>query len=128
MLSLTGIATVSQYVTALQSVTFATTSAVTTTRSLSIVAYDGSLDSSPAGESVNVAIAAPVVTTSVSAVSFNGTNGANPGGSLTLSANGSTLYGMTPYGGADGDGNIFSIPVTGGTPTTLFSFNGTNGD
>ena len=30
-------------------------------------------------------------------------------------------------GGANGDGTIFSIPVTGGTPTTLLSFNGTNG-
>ena len=35
---------------------------------------------------------------------------------------------MTSDGGADGDGNIFSIPVTGGTPTNLLSFNGTNGD
>ena len=58
-------------------------------------------------------------------LSFNGTNGANPDGSLTLS--GSTLYGMTIGGGANGDGTIFSIPVTGGTPTTLLSFNGTNG-
>ena len=29
---------------------------------------------------------------------------------------------------ANGDGTIFSIPVTGGTPTTLLSFNGTNGE
>ena len=34
---------------------------------------------------------------------------------------------MTTHGGANGDGTIFSIPVTGGTPTTLLSFNGTNG-
>ncbi len=34
---------------------------------------------------------------------------------------------MTGNGGANGDGTIFSIPVTGGTPTTLLSFNGTNG-
>ena len=58
-------------------------------------------------------------------LSFNGTNGAIPYGSLTLI--GSTLYGMTALGGANGDGTIFSIPVTGGTPTTLLSFNGTNG-
>ena len=45
---------------------------------------------------------------------------------MTLS--GSTLYGMTYGGGTNGDGNIFSMPVTGGTPTTLLSFNGTNGD
>ena len=35
---------------------------------------------------------------------------------------------MTSGGGANGDGNIFSIPVTGGTPTILLSFNGTNGE
>ena len=35
---------------------------------------------------------------------------------------------MTEDGGANGDGTIFSIPVTGGTPTTLLSFNGTNGE
>ncbi len=61
-------------------------------------------------------------------LSFNGTNGANPYGNVTLSANGSTLYGMTHVGGTNGDGTVFSIPVTGGTPTTLLSFNGTNGD
>ena len=49
---------------------------------------------------------------------------------MTLS--GSTLYGMTQAGGTGfgntGYGNIFSIPVTGGAPTNLLSFNGTNGD
>jgi uncharacterized repeat protein (TIGR03803 family) len=60
--------------------------------------------------------------------SFNGTDGESPEGSLTLSADGSTLYGMTANGGASNDGNIFSIPVTGGTPTILTSFNGTNGE
>jgi uncharacterized repeat protein (TIGR03803 family) len=60
-------------------------------------------------------------------LSFNNTNGASPYGSLTLSADGSTLYGMTYSGGANSDGTIFSIPVTGGTPTTLLSFNGTDG-
>ena len=46
-------------------------------------------------------------------------------GDLTL--RGTTLYGMTEEGGANGDGTIFSIPVTGGTPTILFSFDGTHG-
>ena len=40
---------------------------------------------------------------------------------------GSTLYGETESGGASGDGTIFSIPVTGGTPATLFSFDGADG-
>jgi uncharacterized repeat protein (TIGR03803 family) len=60
--------------------------------------------------------------------SFNSSDGANPYGGLTLSANGSTFYGMTQYGGAHNDGTIFSIPVTGGTPTVLFSFDGTHGE
>ena len=57
--------------------------------------------------------------------SFNGTDGDEPNGSLTLI--GSTLYGMTAQGGANRDGTIFSIPVTGGSLTTLHSFNGTDG-
>ncbi len=128
VLTLTGSATVANYQTALQSVTFSTTSTTTTTRSISIVADDGALASDSAAESVNLAIGAPVVTPSdfQTLLSFNGTNGGFPNGSLTLS--GSTLYGMTEDGGANGDGTIFSIPVTGGTPTTLASFNGTNGE
>ena len=58
--------------------------------------------------------------------SFDGTDyidsnhGACPG-SLILS--GSNLYGMTFYGGFYHDfGTIFSEPVGGGTPTTLYSF------
>ncbi len=50
------------------------------------------------------------------------THGALPSGGLTLSGDGSTLYGMTPHGGAYGWGTVFSVPVTGGTPTILFSF------
>ena len=60
-------------------------------------------------------------------LSFNGTNGGGPAGDLTLSADGSTLFGMTPNGGANGDGTIFSIPAAGGTLTTLLSFNGVDG-
>jgi uncharacterized repeat protein (TIGR03803 family) len=59
--------------------------------------------------------------------SFNGPNGATPKGSLILSADGSTLFGMTEYGGQYNDGEVFSIPLTGGTPKVLFSFNGPNG-
>jgi uncharacterized repeat protein (TIGR03803 family) len=60
--------------------------------------------------------------------SFNGTNGQGPAyGSLTLSNDGSTFYGVTKEGGAYGCGTIFSIPVSGGDPTVLASFNGVNG-
>ena len=54
---------------------------------------------------------------------FNGSNGNEPIGGLTLS--GSTLYGMTEYGGSQSGGTIFSLPVTGGAATTIFQFDGT---
>jgi uncharacterized repeat protein (TIGR03803 family) len=57
--------------------------------------------------------------------SFNAGDGAGPEAGLILSGN--TLYGTTGYGGANGDGTVFSVPVTGGTPTVLASFNGSNG-
>ena len=40
---------------------------------------------------------------------------------------GSNLYGVTGVGGANGLGEVFSVPITGGTPTVLASFNGTDG-
>jgi uncharacterized repeat protein (TIGR03803 family) len=49
--------------------------------------------------------------------SFNGTDGINPMGDLTLSD--STLYGMTYYGGANGDGTIFSLTVPEPSTFTL---------
>jgi uncharacterized repeat protein (TIGR03803 family) len=61
-------------------------------------------------------------------VSFNGSNGANPVAGLTLSGDGTTFYGVTTYGGVTVDGEVFSVPVTGGTPTVLASFNGSNGE
>jgi uncharacterized repeat protein (TIGR03803 family) len=63
-------------------------------------------------------------------VSFNGTNGANPGASVIADAAGD-IFGTTGGGGANGDGTVFEIAKTGGgyagTPTTLVSFNFTNG-
>ena len=58
--------------------------------------------------------------------SFNGSNGADPIAGLTLSGN--TLYGTTYGGGANGDGTVFSLPLSGGSPTVLASFNGSNGE
>jgi hypothetical protein len=64
---------------------------------------------------------------------FNGTNGEFPFRSLTLDANGN-LFGTTEQGGAngtDGLGTVFEIAKTptgyASAPTTLVSFNGTDG-
>ncbi len=57
---------------------------------------------------------------------FNGSNGANPSGDLAY-ANG-VLYGTTyPVGGAGGYGEVFSVPVAGGTLATVASFNAATG-
>ena len=53
-------------------------------------------------------------------------DGAYPEGSLTRV--GSTLYGMTSYGGAHGKGVIFSIDVSGTDFVTLHEFSGGAGD
>ena len=64
VLTLSGTATPAQYQTALESVTFSTTSTNTTARSISIVAADNAIESSTASETVDVTMAAPVVTPS----------------------------------------------------------------
>jgi len=51
--------------------------------------------------------------------------GSQPESQLTLS--GTTLYGTTNIGGSSNLGSIYSVPITGGTPTILASFNNTNG-
>ena len=61
-------------------------------------------------------------------VSFNGTNGADPRAGLIADAAGD-LFGTTT-GRGDGDGTVFELVNHGGgsyTPTTLVSFDGTNG-
>lgn len=59
-------------------------------------------------------------------VSFNNTNGANPGAGLVQGKDGN-FYGTTAVGGANtNQGTVFKL-TTDGTLTTLASFNGTNG-
>ena len=62
-------------------------------------------------------------------VSFTGTggtaSGGEPFGDLTLS--GTTLYGMTDEGGANGYGNVFSVGTNGANYKNIVSFTGTGG-
>ncbi len=71
-LTLTGSATVAQYQSALQSVTFSNTTnnPNTTTRTVVITVSDGSLTSNSVNESVKVSLPAPVVTASGTHASF----------------------------------------------------------
>jgi len=69
--------------------------------------------------------------TPIALVSFNGTDGANPDGSLIADASGN-LYGTTASGGADDDGTVFEIAKTAmgynSAPIVLASFDGTDGE
>jgi len=58
-------------------------------------------------------------------LNFNGYNGSEPFGSLTLSGN--VLYGTAYYGGINDSGCIFSIRTDGTHYKDLFDFNGKNG-
>ena len=62
-------------------------------------------------------------------VSFNGTNGADPTGSLIADAHGD-LFGTTEVGGANGDGTVFEITGSGFSthkpPTTIIRGNSDN--
>jgi uncharacterized repeat protein (TIGR03803 family) len=53
--------------------------------------------------------------------------GQAPLGGVIVSSDGSTLYGTTVGGGTGNFGTVYSLPITGGTPTNLAMFNGTNG-
>jgi uncharacterized repeat protein (TIGR03803 family) len=81
-----------------------------------------------------VKTASGYASTPTTLVSFNGSNGANPYGSLIADAKGDlfgTTSGMIGSGGVNGDGTVFEIAKTASgyasTPTTLISFNGSNG-
>ena len=69
-------------------------------------------------------------TTPVALASFNHTDGSSPEGTLIADAAGN-LLGTTLTGGATGVGTVFEIANTNGsyasTPTTVVSFNATNG-
>ena len=123
VLTLSGSATPTQYTAALQSVTFSTTSTNTTTRVISIVAIDGSLDSNSAAEQINVDFT-PLAFQVLH--SFSGTDGNEPY-FAGLIAIGSTLFGTTNEGGSSNDGTVFSMNADGTDYQVLHSFSGTDG-
>ncbi len=75
-------------------------------------------------------VSAASAQTLTSLVSFNYTDGAAPFAGLIADGNGN-LFGTTTQGGASEYGTVFEIAKTAsgyaGTPTTLVSFNGTDG-
>ncbi|MEH2069786.1 MAG: choice-of-anchor tandem repeat GloVer-containing protein [Nostoc sp.] len=71
-------------------------------------------------------LAKTTFTTLTTLFNFNSTNGAGPAGRLISGADG-RLWGTTSAGGVNGKGTVFKVPLTGGTPTIVVNFNGTNG-
>jgi uncharacterized repeat protein (TIGR03803 family) len=68
-------------------------------------------------------------TTPITLVDFNGANGASPSAGLTFDSKGD-LFGTTVNGGTSNYGTVFEISYVKGqytAPTTLVSFDGTNG-
>jgi uncharacterized repeat protein (TIGR03803 family) len=65
-------------------------------------------------------------TTATTLFSFDGIDGAYPEAGLTIDANGD-LFGTTESGGSNDEGTVFEIKAGTTTPTTLYSFNGTDG-
>jgi uncharacterized repeat protein (TIGR03803 family) len=72
-------------------------------------------------------IASPAKTSFTTLVSFDGTNGADPGFMSLVQATDGNFYGTTGTGGANGLGTVFKI-TAGGKLTTLYSFGGADGE
>jgi len=94
-----------------------------------MTAFGGSGGSSGFGGNGNIFSVGADGTGYRNLVSFTGTgglaSGKSPGGSLTPS--GTTLYGSTGIGGANGDGNVFSVGSDGTSYQNLLSFTGSAG-
>ncbi|MEH2059728.1 MAG: choice-of-anchor tandem repeat GloVer-containing protein [Nostoc sp.] len=77
-------------------------------------------------------LAETTYTTLTTLVNFTGASGINPGANpagrlIADNANANILWGTSSTGGANNKGTVFKVPTTGGTLTTVVSFNGTNG-
>jgi uncharacterized repeat protein (TIGR03803 family) len=68
--------------------------------------------------------------TALASFASDGSNGAAPVGNLTLLGDTplGSLLGTTSSGGANGYGSIFSVPLGGGSITTLYSFTSADGN
>ncbi len=128
VLTLSGSATVVEYQAALQSLTFSSSSPSTATRSLSIVAIDGSLDSNVAAESVTIGFAVPVLTVPYQPVHLFNQRGNTSYPQANLILVGSTLYGTAYRGGSDDEGTVFSMNTDGSDYHILYSFGQTGTD
>lgn len=83
----------------------------------------------PQGGTVNDGVVfkiAPGSNTITTLANFNGANGSDSSGGLTIDSSGN-LYGTTATGGANNDGTVFEIPNGTNAVTTLASFAGTDG-
>ena len=73
--------------------------------------------------------AAPAAVAQTSSITtlatFSCRNGSSPYTGVILSDG--VIYGTTLQGGTNNKGTVYSVPITGGSPTVLASFNGTNG-
>ena len=58
----------------------------------------------------------------------NGTDGDTPSAALLPDKNGTTLYGTTAFGGANGGGTVFAYTLGATTLTILHAFGGNTGD
>ena len=131
VLTLSGTATVAQYQAALQSVTFSNaTNPSITTRSISIVAVDGTMTSNSAPEEVTLIPATPTVVASDAGGTYNGgpfaaTATATGLGGATVSGS----FAFTYYVGTGVSGTGTSTAPTGaGTYTVVAAFTSTNPD
>jgi gliding motility-associated-like protein len=111
VLTLSGSASLAHYQTALQSITFNTSSTSAGSRTVSFMVNDGSNNSNTATKTINVAAAAPTVT---SVATTAGTYGI--GQSIPFIVNMSSPVNVSTIGGAP------QIPITIGTKSTVASY------
>jgi VCBS repeat-containing protein len=127
----------------LTGLTLTPNSTFTGTISLAVTATntEGTAQLSSAAQDINVTVTALAAPSFMTLINFTGSNGSTPFASLITDVNGN-LFGTTVFGPAgadayngDGSGTVFQItnngtiaaPSYASSPTTLVTFNGSNG-